>query len=61
MATLCEKVMASCDLSEHDAVRELECATDCLMADGNIDNFCTSLGIDEEDLFENPEALLAYM
>lgn len=53
--------MASCDLSEQDAVRELECATDRLMADGDVGDFCSSLGIDEEDLFNNPEALLAYL
>jgi hypothetical protein len=53
--------MASCGLTEQEATCELRSATDALMETGDVYDFCDTLGLDEEDLFENPEALLAFM
>ncbi len=63
MNNLTEKVMASCSLSEQDAVSALRNETELLMSsdEPDITDFCDSLGLDEEDIFSNPEAILAYL
>lgn len=53
--------MASCSLSERDAERELRNEADCLMATGSVTDFCESLGLEEDDIFSNPEAILAFL
>lgn len=61
MNPLTEKVMASCNLSEQDAERELRNEAELLMYTENPMEFCESLGLDEDDIFSNPEAILAFL
>lgn len=61
MNALTEKVMASCNLSEQEAERELRNETEVLMHTHNPMEFCESLGLDEDDIFSNPEAILAFI
>lgn len=61
MATLSKKVAANCGISEQEAVGALRMESDALLETGDITEFCSSLAIDEDDLFDNPDALLAYL
>ena len=61
MNNLTEKVMATCGLSEQDAERELRGEVDALIHNGDPMEFCESLGLEEDDLFSNPEAILAFL
>ena len=59
-----EKVMAVCNMDEHDAEREIKAANDMLWAGeeevdmNDMEDYCYSLGIDLYDVMENPEMLL---
>jgi len=63
MATI-EKVMAACNINEHDAEREIKAANDMLWAGeeevglNDLEDYCYGLGIDLDDVMENPEMLL---
>lgn len=64
--TVIEKVQNACNLNEEDARQEIKSASeDLLTRDGitieDVEDFCIGLGIDEEDLFSNPEMLLMGM
>lgn len=61
MMTLKDKVMANCGVTEQEAMGALRFEADALLETGDVTDFCSSLGLDEEDLFENPDALLAYL
>ena len=58
---LCEKVMASCNLSERDAEQELRGQVDNLVQTGDVVSFCQDLGLDDDDVFSNMDALYAYL
>lgn len=59
-----EKVMAACNISEQDAQKEIKAANDMLWASDrdidicDLDDYCYGLGIDLDDVMENPEMLL---
>ena len=63
MATI-EKVMAVCNMNEHDAEREIKAANDMLWAGeeevglNDLEDYCYGLGIDLDDVMSNPEMLL---
>ena len=58
-----EKVMAACNISEHEAENEIKAANEMLWANDEVnicdlDDYCDSLGIDLDDVMSNPEMLL---
>lgn len=55
--------MAACNINEHDAEREIKAANDMLWAGeevglNDLEDYCYGLGIDLDDVMENPEMLL---
>lgn len=61
--TAIKKVQNACNLNEEDARQEIASASENLLASdeitiADVEDFCYGLGIDEEDLFSNPEMLL---
>lgn len=56
--------MAACNISEQDAQKEIKAANDMLWAGeeevglNDLEDYCYGLGIDLDDVMENPEMLL---